>query len=224
MVGGARSGVVPERFMVNPAKGGSKGAQSVDRGRFFADRRLWRFLAERVLPAVAGRRAEARLWCAAAAGGEAAYSLALLWATGAGTCDRPVRILATDACPDRLERTRRAVYDGRALRGVSAAVRERFFRPVERGHELCEPVRGLVHVARHDLGCDPWPRQLDLILLGKPIFAGADEARQREVLAQAEAALASHSWLIVGAGETFVAASDRFVAEEPGIPAYRRRQ
>ena len=68
-----------------------------------------------------------RVWCAACATGEEAYSLALLACEAFAPADPPVRILATDISGAALEASRAGRYRERALRSVSPALRQRYF-------------------------------------------------------------------------------------------------
>ena len=79
----------------------------------------------------------------------------------------------TDLRDDGLDRARAATYARPSLREVPDALLEKRF--VARGDrfELDPRVRSLVSIARHDLGRDPWPRQLDAILM-RNVSAGPD--------------------------------------------------
>jgi chemotaxis protein methyltransferase CheR len=72
--------------------------------------------------------AHVRVWTAACATGEEAYSLALLAAEAFAPAPAPVRILATDISADALAHARAGRYRARSVRDLGAATRQRWLR------------------------------------------------------------------------------------------------
>ena len=85
----------------------------------------------------AGREA-VRVWSAACATGEEAYTLAILASEAFGGATPPVAILATDLSPTALAHAARGEYGRRALSNAALHRRERWFRPSGR-HLLVAP-------------------------------------------------------------------------------------
>jgi chemotaxis protein methyltransferase CheR len=88
------------------------------------------------------------IWCAAAANGQEAYSLAMLL----DECGRgDWRILATDVSGPALARTRAGRYSDAEVRGISAARMRRYFIRSAEGWEVVSRLRGRVEVVHHNL-------------------------------------------------------------------------
>ena len=123
-------------------------------------RHPWHFhlAAEHALWAV-HRRGQARLWSAAAATGEEAYSLAVAL-IDVFRCDDPaVTILATDIDETALAVAREAEYAEAALAGLEPAHRTRFVGESTTGgrRRLVPAVRRLVEFGRLNLADVVWP-------------------------------------------------------------------
>lgn len=174
--------------------------------RFFRDRRLWRVLAEEVLPRLVrevGRTGSGHLdvWSAGCASGEEPYSLALLWLRElASRCPSVrLRILATDVDLHLLVRARRARYPWGSLREMPEDWRREAFEEVVAGpsgehepHETHEArelrltgrhravCRDAVRWMAHDVRAAPPGRSFRLILCRNLVFTYFDrETRER---------------------------------------------
>ncbi len=91
-----------------------------------------------------------RVWVAACASGEEAYTLALLATRAFAPLPPPVSILGTDISEGVLDRARLGRYGRRALRMLDAETRKRHFLPVERrrGRRGCAAEPGGVQAAQ----------------------------------------------------------------------------
>ncbi len=136
---------------------------------FYRDQGVWNYLERELLPQLAvqaAARGETRLriWSAGCASGEEPYTLALMFALGDTPKSCEPEILATDADPHLLARTRRACYPGSSLRELPATWRAAFERS---GDEFClkpayrTPVRFLaqsgLHLLSHEYRVLPLP-------------------------------------------------------------------
>ena len=194
---------------------------AVTHTRFFRDRSLWEALAVHVLPAVVAARPLARIWSAGTASGEEVLSVALLLERL--SLPGSVRLLGTDIREDLIERACRGVYPGSSLCELPPDLRARF-RAEGSGFALDAAVRSRVVLAPHDLMHDPWPWDVDLLLLRNLAFTCFGDAQRERVMEGIEASLRSHSWLAIGARETLPRASaGRFEQPFPGVPLWRRR-
>ncbi|MGO8672038.1 MAG: CheR family methyltransferase [Capsulimonadaceae bacterium] len=100
---------------------------------FFRDPSSWDYLATTIIPKLLAKRAEQpiRVWSAACATGEEAYSLVMAFTDVAGidaVRDR-LTVVATDIDSEALDRARNGSYLHRELAGVSAARIEQYFVP-----------------------------------------------------------------------------------------------
>mgnify|MGYP005811638119 CR=1 FL=1 len=178
---------------------------------FFRDRRLFSALRSQVLPALLRARRGARqlrLWSAACATGEEAYSLAILVRqTLAAGCAWQVEILATDINPLFLERAREARYGEWSFRDVPAGIRECFFTRLPDGRytplpEIRETVRfAHVNLADENRGPPYGGREVFDVILCRNVLMYFRPARAAKVVARVAAALRRDGWLVVSPGD-----------------------
>ncbi|HXB54638.1 MAG TPA: CheR family methyltransferase [Vicinamibacteria bacterium] len=180
---------------------------------FFRDRPCFDALEQRVLPALIKARRLAgtqflRLWSAACATGEEAYSLAIL--VDQLLPDRTlwdVTVLATDLDPMALEKAGRATYREWSLRDVSPAVRDRYFEGGSSGaFDLVPKIRAMVSFEPGNLA-EGLPRaassgSMDIILCRNVLMYFTPEAT-KAVVSRLQTALAEGGWLVVAPAEAF---------------------
>jgi chemotaxis protein methyltransferase CheR len=182
----------------------------------------WRRLLENA-HARGGQRV--RVWTAACATGEEAYSLALLACEAFGPTP-PVSILATDISADALARARLGRYSARSLRELDPTMRTRYLRVEADGLIVGEQLRVLVTFARHNLIRDPFPplgqAPFDLILCRNVlIYFDADTVGQ--IMTSFEHARAPAGALVLGAADVLCASASRMaLGAAPVAPANPR--
>jgi len=144
-----------------------------------------------------------RLWSAACATGEEAYTLALivrrLLAPGD---DWDIRIIGTDINAGFLTDARRAEYREWSLREIEPAVRARHFRALGAGRFALAPaIRDMVSFRLLDLGeAAPPGEEMDLIVCRNMLMYLTPE-RQAAVARRLVAAVAPGGWLAVAPAE-----------------------
>lgn len=182
-------------------------ALSIHVSQFFRNPTTFAALRERFLPQlVANARLRGRhsltLWSAGCAGGEEAYSLALLM-DGLVPAGMRLAVLGSDVSAAVLERARAALFDDGRLSEVPAEIRERSFVREERGYRLQEPWRSQVRFERHDLlGEAPYPAA-DLILC-RNVLIYFSRAEQEKIVRRFAAALVPGGYLVLGKTETLL--------------------
>ncbi|MDZ4184741.1 MAG: protein-glutamate O-methyltransferase CheR [Desulfuromonadales bacterium] len=140
-----------------------------------------------------------RWWSAGCAGGEEAYTLALL-AAGIPELGSQVEIVASDVSSEILAKARGGIFNATHLSKVPAVEEERYFRPAGRGYQLNEELRKRVQFFQHDLlGDAPYPAA-DLILC-RYVLIYFNTAEQEEVLTRFAAALPVGGLLVLGRTE-----------------------
>jgi len=108
---------------------------------------------------------EFRVWVAACATGEEAYSVAIL----IDECLREqtkkieVKVFATDINQKAINKATTGIYREEQLEGVSEQRRARYFMEVEGGYQIVPDIRRLVVFAPHNLVCDPPFTRLSLV-------------------------------------------------------------
>ena len=172
-----------------------------------------------------------RVWTAACATGEEAYSLALLAAEAFAPAPPPVRILGTDISPLALAHARIGRYRSRSVRDVGPAIRSRWLSEDGDGLVVGDPLRALVTFARHNLVRDPFPplgeTPFDLILC-RNVLIYFDTPTVGRVLASFEPARAPTGELMLGAADVLCASASRIGvamtrAPAPTVPRALRR-
>lgn len=145
-----------------------------------------------------------RVWSAACATGEEAYTLALLAREAFAPAEPPVTILATDISDAALTRARTGAYRTYSTRELNPTLRRRYFE--EDGDKLTagKHLRSLVTFKRHNLVRDPLPPRgeaaFDLILCRNVLIYFDSETVDR-VTAALDGALAPGGTLILGAAD-----------------------
>jgi chemotaxis protein methyltransferase CheR len=165
----------------------------------------------------------ARIWIAACATGEEAYTVALI----AHRLGRDVDILATDLNASALAVARRGRYSAWALRALPATYRDDL---VGAGSfELRPEVARSVRFVRHNL-VDPPPEAAFDLVLCRNVLMYLSRPRIRGVLARLSGALAPTGKLLLGAGDVVAHAPEglrivveghRFLLERDETPARR---
>jgi two-component system CheB/CheR fusion protein len=134
---------------------------------FFRDRDAWDLLAGDLVPGLLDQLGDEpiRLWSAACASGQEAYSLAMLFAEALGRekFRARVKIYATDIDEEALAFARLASYTERELAGLPDGYRERYFEPVGPRFQFDPDLRRSVIFGRNDLLQDAPISRIDLL-------------------------------------------------------------
>jgi len=190
---------------------------------FFRTPAVWRWLEQRFLPdwVARGESTPLRIWSAAAATGEEAYSLAM-------TCleyrkqapDLRFEILSTDISTDALETAQKGVYRGRSVERFEAdypALFKAYLRPVADGYRVTPEVAQQVAFGEHNLLRKP-PRTAgyDLVLL-RNVLIYFDAEAQLQVLDGARAAMRPDARLVLGEQESITRLQTAFAFEQAHV-------
>ena len=180
----------------------------------------WQLLLKR---AHARGAARVRVWTAACATGEEAYSLALLASEAFTPAPAPVSILATDISADALASARLGSYRARSVRELDPGLRARYLREEAEGLVVGEQLRALVTFARHNLIHDPFPplgeTPFDLILC-RNVLIYFDAPTVGRVLECFDRARAATGTLLLGVADVLCASASRIAdAAAPGPAA-----
>lgn len=172
---------------------------------FFRDPPVWEILTTEVIPRLlAGKTREApiRVWSAACASGEEAYTLAILLAEAMGLDefrDR-VKIYGTDIDEEALGQARQAVYTAREVANVPEPLRERYFEHGGGRYTFHKDLRRSVIFGRHDLLQDAPISRIDLLACRNSLMYFNTEAQAR-ILAKLHFALNDGGSLVLGKAE-----------------------
>ena len=167
----------------------------------------------------------ARVWSAACATGEEAYSVAIV-ATEVAT---EIELWASDVNGRYLDVARAGTYDEWSLRAVPKAQRDRWFMQVVLGDVVRwrvkpELVRGM-HFRHHNLldgSLRPTVGGWDVVLLRNCLIYMRPQAARR-ILAAIASALSPGGVIVLGPGESFSEATELELVTLHGCPVYARR-
>ena len=192
-------------------------AVTINVSKFFRNAEVWETLRAVVMPALfASPDREIRIWSAGSAGGEEAYSLAMLvleHAQHAGDARAAARfrIVGTDIDSQILEIARRGEYPELAFAETPPEMRERWFTGPRKA-TVRDEVRALVSFEKGDLLQDALAAGYHLILC-RNVVIYFERAVQERLFARFADALAPGGFLLLGKVETlFGAGAPRFRA------------
>jgi two-component system, chemotaxis family, CheB/CheR fusion protein len=181
---------------------------------FFRDEAAWEYLAKEAIPALLAHRkgdSPIRIWSAGCAGGQEAYTLAMILseALGAEAFRQRVKIYATDVDEEALLQARQASYTEKEIEGVSKDLRKKYFELVGGRYVFrAEPRRSIIF-GRHDLVQDAPMSRLDLLVCRNALMYFNAEAQSR-ILARFHFALREFGLLFLGKAEMLVTRSTLF--------------
>ncbi len=174
---------------------------------FFRDSSQLAVIRSDVLPELVRRRHEgrvARVWSAACASGEEAYTLAIMLREQPLLHDS--RVVGTEISRERLAVARAARYGRWSLRGLDPAVIDRYFARRGDRFQLDAKVRASVEFRYLNLAEDTYPASstgiwgMDLILC-RNVLIYFDRATVKHVAARLVSSLADDGWLFLGASD-----------------------
>lgn len=183
-------------------------AITINVSKLFRNPEVWEATARFALPALALQRGPIRIWSAGTAGGEEAYTLAILvlqYGPEAGLDPTRVRVLGTDIDPRSLEIARGGEYPPFAFTEISDELRDRWFEGPERQRVRPE-VRRMVAFAPLDLMRDPYPTGQHLIVCRNVVIYFEREA-QEALFNRFHDALVPDGFLLLGKVEALFGAA-----------------
>lgn len=181
---------------------------------FFRDPDAFASLRELALPRIfadAARTDTVRIWVAACATGEEAYSIAMLireYADAVGWMP-PIQIFATDIDEEALTKARRGRYTPARLAHVSPERVARFFTRVDGAYQISRDIRDLVLFTRQSVTNEPPFSKLDLVSCRNLLIYLGEELHRR-VIPLFHYALRPHGLLFLGPSESLSTHSDLF--------------
>jgi two-component system CheB/CheR fusion protein len=185
---------------------------------FFRDEPAWDYLAREIIPRILADKPSnepIRVWSAACASGEEAYTLAMLLAEALGPTEfhQRAKIYATDIDDDALNQARQANYSDKELQSVPAPLREKYFAPAGDRYVFRTDLRRSIIFGRHDLTQDAPISRLDLLLCRNALMYFNLEA-QNKILSRLHFALNHGGVLFLGKAEMLITHANLFTPIE----------
>ena len=212
------------------------GTLNVGYSEFFRDPLTFALLEQVILPGLvqereSSGRGEIRIWSAACAAGEEAYSVAILLEDLAAERELPVayRIFASDVSATAVEAARRGVFDEDAVRNVRLGHLARHFSRHGRSYTVAPELRERVDFSTYDLldahsTCVPASifGDFDIALCANVLFYYRADVR-RTIVAKIRHCLAPRGYLVTGDAErAIVQAAGGFGAVAPPAALFRK--
>jgi two-component system CheB/CheR fusion protein len=181
---------------------------------FFRDRAAWDFLADEVVPQLleeTPHQQPLRVWSAACASGEEAYTIAMVLAEAMGDAQfrSRVKIYATDVDEDALNIARHAVFTRQAVKGVPEQYLEKYFEPNTSGLAFRSDLRRSVIFGRNDLVQDAPISRVDLLVSRNSLMYFTPETQAR-ILTHFNFSLRDTGFLFLGKSEMLITHTDLF--------------
>ena len=180
---------------------------------FFRDPETWAYVRDIVVPHIVATRGDGpiRVWSAATASGEEAYTLAMIFgeALGLAASRERLKIYATDVDEAVLAKARSATYTEREMRDVPQELVARYFEPVPAGFAFRTDLRRQVIFGRHDLLQDAPISRVDLLTCRNSLMYFNAESQAR-IIERFRFALNPAGVLVLGRAETLLAHTDSF--------------
>ncbi len=183
---------------------------------FFRDKPTFDQLPGEILPELAERRQGARrlsIWSAGCSTGQEVYSLAMLFIEQAERWQGwTIDILGTDVSHRAIEAARSGLYSQfEVQRGLGVTQMLRHFEETERGWQVSPEVQRMVRFAQHNiLSAHPGRMAFDLVLC-RNVLLYFDRRTRTEAFDRLAQAVLPDGFLMLGAGETVVGHTERFV-------------
>jgi len=181
---------------------------TINVSKFFRNYEVWQIVAEQVVPALFELDVpKVRIWSAGSAGGEEAYTIAILLREHAERHRLERRlgrfeIVGSDIDREILERARRAEYTELAFGEIPSDLRERWFTG-PRKNRLRDEIRGMVEFGELDLLKDPLPSRQHLVFCRNVTIYFEREA-QEGFMKRLRGTLAPGGYLVLGKVETLL--------------------
>lgn len=182
---------------------------------FFRDVHPFETLKDVIFPDLIERRVASRtlrIWSAACAAGQEAYSIAMLLKEHfPELADWHVRIMASDVSSAMIERAKTGSYSQLEInRGVPTHLLTRHFERDGLQWQVNEDIRQMVEFKEINLA-RPFPPLPEMdIVFARNVIIYFDEATRREVLERLSRRLRKDGYLFVGGAETMLAYGDLF--------------
>lgn len=172
---------------------------------FFRDTDTHKYLKDFFLPKLLKRKKEGeflRIWVAACATGEEAYSIAMMITEiqESKSTKIPVQIFATDLSENAIGKARTGIYTKQELDTVSPNRLQRFFSKMDGNYRVDKAVRDMCVFAPHNVLRDPPFSHLDFISCCN-LFIYFDIAAQKKSVNTFHYALNHDGFLMLGKSE-----------------------
>ena len=197
---------------------------------FFRDARLFQMLAQDLLPDLIQRTEEVdrrrvlRIWCAGCSTGQEAYSIAMLFANNMDKWQGwRLQIFATDISDTAIERAQSGVFSQMDVqRGLAINDLLRWMTPQGAQWQIDPRLREMIDFRVDNLLSSSGSGQEYDIIFCRNVLLYFPPERKSRILDRLAGCSRPGGYLVLGAGETVMGHTDRFVASSRYRGAYER--
>jgi len=182
---------------------------------FFRDKTPFENFRSAVIPALLAARQNSRtlrIWCAAAAGGQEPFSLAMaLKEMGRKIEGWRIDLVATDLSNEVLEKARQGIYSQfEVQRGLPIQLLIKYFSQVGDLWQIAPEIRAMVKYRQFNLLSDGYHLGTFDLIFCRNVLIYFDQETKVGVLNRLSELIASDGYLVLGAAETVVGLTNRF--------------
>jgi len=213
---------------------------------FFRNESQFRVLNEKVLPDIIKRKTEdkvygsgecpsLRIWSAGCSTGEEPYSIAITIRDIIKDPDEwDIRIIATDASTEALEKAREGVYSGNSIKLLNEEHRKKYFTKKNityktrtgfvpsAKYEVQDTIKNMVHFSYLNLIDEDFPANFDIIFC-RNVVIYFELKTTINVMNRLSQSLAGDGYLFIGYSESLQFISDRFRMEDHESAIFYRK-
>ncbi|MEM8611190.1 MAG: CheR family methyltransferase [Cyanobacteria bacterium P01_H01_bin.105] len=201
--------------------------------RFFRDTPAWETLENTIIPELISTlesqtvdsesRSQIRIWIAACATGEEAYSMAILLRELLDRANSSIeaKIFATDIDTVALEKASAGIYPSSISNDLSPERLDRFFVQKDDCYEIHRSIREMIIFANHNLAKDAGFTNMDLVTCRNVLIYMQPDLQQR-VLRSLHFALKVNGILFLGESETLGDVTEEFTCLQRKWKIYQK--
>jgi chemotaxis protein methyltransferase CheR len=200
---------------------------SINVTHFFRDPEVFSAFQKGPLAELISRKAKSnlnliRLWSAACASGQEAYSLAIMMSEALGNRrDFVVKIWGTDVDKDALEKARIGEYEEKDLKEAGKKILEKYFQPVYNGkYSVKDEIRKMVRFEKQNLISEEGLKFIDIIFCRNVMIYFTRE-QQEALFGKFYNSLNSEGFLVIAKVES-IWDKNMFVNIDPYNKIYRK--
>ena len=194
---------------------------------FFRDLNAYKDLSQKILPQLLKGRKQnepLRIWIAACATGEEAYSFAIIIYEffSAENINIPFQIFATDLNETAIEKARSGIYSFDIMENISSERLNSFFVKIDGSYQVIKSIRDSCVFATHNLLTDPPFSRMDIVSC-QNVMIYFEPNVQKKILKAFNYALKKHGFLILGKSESVGNFSDLFLQSDKELKIYSKK-
>lgn len=193
---------------------------------FFRDREAFEFVQKSIIPQLVDNQKPGefvRVWVAACATGEEAYSLAIAFDEYAERSGQRLnlKILATDVHKRSLETAMRGAFPKSQIKNLEPRIVDRYFELSDDEYVILPKIRKYIVFSQHDLTSNPPFTRIDLVSC-RNLLIYLNQPTQQKVLSFLHFALKKDGYLMLGPSEAIGRLSDEFLTLSENWRIYKK--